>query len=514
MRIAPLILALCLPLLVRAQADSVTWSEPFKPGKGSSGGRLIHADSTGIWFYERTSAKEPSLMLARLDKAMKTLWRSTITIAQDAGAQIQEPEHILVVQGNVYLFTVGLSTAGTHWNTYAQAIDTTGKAIAGPVLIHTEADVWKGSKPELVISESPDKEKFLLLFDAPFGRKSQEGITITVCDATLEILWTRDLELPYEQDVVQVHHFGLDNEGGVYLISGENPQKHTANWQRPQGNRYVVFHYDNTTNMLREFDVSLKDKQVGTLQFLINAQSELIIAGFYSNDYQLTAAGTFLFVLSARSDEVKVASYMPFPPELLREYLTERQANRKAGIPDFYLDHLYMSDDGTYWMAGEQFAISENLIMDPMTGRQLIERRFTYDDILAVQLDASARIIQTRRIARRQFDTSRNPLLSYVCLWDKTAQGLRILFNDHPENEARMGPQGENAAPLAWNGTRNAAVTEAKVGSSSFSRRVIHRSKSSDYQLRPDMITGATNAGCIGFEGPREFRFALLPAWK
>ena len=506
---------LLLPRVGVAQSDSLLCTETFKPGKGSAGGVLIEENAGGIWFYERSSDREPSLMVARLDAGLSTLWRKTIPIPQSQDPGPQDPDQAVAIGGRLIIFSVGQTEREARWNAFATIADSTGRVITGPVLVHSVEDIWKSVRPTLLVRLSPDRSRMLVLFDPPHERRSQEPVSLSMLDSSLTLLWSRELELPYDTDIIQVHHFEPDNSGGVYLVSGESAPKSGTGWQKPQGNRYVVFHYDHGTNTLREFDVTLKDKQIGTFRMQVNAQDELVMAGFYSNDFQISAAGTFLFVLSARADAVRTASYAPFGEELLGQYLTERQVNRKAGLPDFYLDHLFIAADGTYWLVGEQFAISENLIMDPMTGRQLIERRFTFDDILIVQLGSTARIQGTWRVPKRQFDLTRNPLLSYVCLWDTEEQTLRVVFNDHPENERRMGTEGLDAVPLAWNGSRNAAVTQVKLVVASPetrpARQVIHRSRSSNFQLRPVMTSGSDAVRLIGLEGPRAFRFCAVP---
>jgi hypothetical protein len=510
MRTGLLILLWTCALTAAAQERAPACSEVFRASRGTAPAYVIGSDTTGYWLHERTGDKTPGMTLTRLDAQLRTLWRKAVQLPEPEGVTGAEIEQVLLIQGHFYVFTVSRQSDPEGYQAHVTVLDREAAVVMGPALIHYVDDTWKSGRPRFVVRVSRDENRILVLFESPFERKASESIALKVFDPALDMVWERTLDLPYEQDVVQVHQYEVDNAGGVYLMSGENPEKHALTWQRPQGRRYVVFYYDYPTNVLREYDVSLRDKQVLSVQFDLNAANELVIAGFYSNDFQFAAAGTFLFILNAAAEGVRVASYMAFPPELIAQYLTERQAGRNPGLPDFYLDHLVLRDDGTFWLVGEQFAISENLMVDPMTGRQLIERRFTYDDLLAVQLNAEARITKSVRIAKRQFDTSQNPNLSYTL--HVQPDRLVFHFNDHPESTERLA-QKPDASPAAWNGSRGAAVTRVTVNEAGEVTRIgLIGPKTEEGLLRPSLIRHVQpGVPLLGLEGPKGYRFCLYP---
>jgi hypothetical protein len=94
---------------------------------------------------------------------------------------------------------------------------------------------------------------------------------------------------PYTQEIVQVHQLSVRQSTAIlYMMSGRNPAKDSKLWQKPQGARYVVFYYNAKTNKLKEYDISLKDKQVLSVIWLqLNQKQDVIITGYYSNDFQV-----------------------------------------------------------------------------------------------------------------------------------------------------------------------------------------------------------------------------------
>lgn len=501
------IFLLLVSLTATAQDASLLCSERFRPAKGGSGATLIGGDDAGYWIHERTGDRNPTILFTRLNTNLETLWRKNFELPQPDETSRQDIVHVELIQGYLYIFSSGRRSDAAEYQAYVTVLDSELRRVSGPVLIHFVADIWKSGRPQFIVRVSEDRQRILVLFDSPYERKSNESIAIKVYDPALELLWEQTLELPYGQDVVQVHSFDIDNEGGVYLMSGHTPKKNTMTWQRPQGNRYVVFYYNHGEGILREYDVSLKDKQVVSARFAIDAGGQLFIAGYYSSDFTFSAAGTFLFILSPRAETVTVASFMPFPPELLLKYMGPRQAEKQGGLPDFYPDHLVLRSDGSCWLIGEQFAISENLMLDPMTGRQLIERRYTYEDILVVHLNPDGRILKAERIPKRQFDVNSNPHLSYVCqVADET---LHFFFNDNPDNEKRL--QGGSSDPLSWNGSRGAVVTHTSVSTDAITpRKTILRYKGNEQMLRPDLTRDASaHSVLLGLSGPPGYSYCI-----
>jgi hypothetical protein len=493
-----------------AQTEEPGWTNTFRETRGSEGARVAGSGENGFFVIEPLQEKTPSVELSWFDNGVpQEQWKKNIRIEQPANGT-QQYDHAYVSGQRLYLFTSGTTNDGDQLQAYVSVFNTSGELLSGPTLIHYFNSDGKEQKAFLITEFSPDGSKILVLFDSPFERKTSETIPVKVYDAELDMLWEKALELPSDKNIIQVHSYRVDNEGGIYMMSGQNPLKNNVPWQKPQGSRYIVLYYNFQLNRLKEYDVSLKDKQVVSAQFAINHFNELVIGGYYSNDFRFSVAGTFLFILNARAEGIKAAAFMAFQNEFLLHFMNQKQADRKGTLSDFYLDHLLIGEDDNYYLVGEQYYVTEEIIMDPTTGRQLLERRYNYDDIIVTRVNSDGRIEWSAKVPKRQYDLSNNPQSSYTCHLVKNA--LALCFNDHPENTTRLAetPQGD---ATSWNGSRGGIITRVNVTSDGqVHRSTLVNQKELDLLLIPS-VSGKDpyRLPVLGFMGGRDYRFYVLP---
>lgn len=417
-------------------------------------------------------------------------------------------EHIIFMKNQLMVFTSEFSKENEQYQIFCTMLDIHGKSLSEPALVHYIIGESQSSAPEFGVVVSPDSTKMLLYFDPPQARKSTETIAFKCYDLSLDLLWEKEMLLPYTSDIVQVHSFLLDNSTNVYMMSGENPEKDNQRWQRPMGGRYVVFFYNAKDKKLKEYDVSLKDKQVISVRFALVDNQDVVICGYYSNDFKFSAAGTFLFTINAFGGAVKTATFMPFSQDFVGK-LIQKSREGEAALPDFYLDKIFIREDNSILVIGEQYYTSEYIITDPTTGRQTIEYRFNFDDIVVTKIDANGRHLWNSKIPKRQYTTSDTEHFSYQCFDD--GNKTRFYFNDHPDNEQKLSAMNEGEASL-WSGGRQSVTTMIELTEEGkFTRKAIIKNKERDGALSP--MVG--NIDCntpevLGYKEGKEYRFVVV----
>lgn len=510
---------LCFSLLslvtvndVCAQKDALTWSEPSKLSNNEVYRGISGHDNDGFYAVRLIDNNESTILLERYDLQKMDKKFSKQVNMPVVGTKANKFEILMHMGSGFLLFSSVENKSSGKFEIYCSALDRQGEQVVKPVMVHFLPHENYRNGTKLDVRLSPDSSKFMVFFISPFERKAKETFQLRVYTTDFDLLWQKDLELPYQQNVVQVRNYMLNNKGDVFLMSGWAPEKNAGinRFQRPQDGRYVLFHYNWEENKLKEFDVSLKDKSIVSVIPAFAPNGDVVIGGFYSNDYLFSVAGTFLFVLNPLTDQVKAATMVPFTKEFLAQFINERAIEKGNDLSDFYLDHLHIEPNGEVIMLGERFYITERIISDPSSGRQTVEYLRNFDDIIVVKLDAEGYRKWNCKIAKRQSASDLGNFLSYA--YFANSEGLRLFFNDNAEN-VKLLNDNPQATPRSYSGGRNSIASEVTVKRSDGSqqREQVSSQKETSFQLRPSLCYDYPQGPVIlGFQEGRNMKYAVL----
>jgi hypothetical protein len=406
-----------------------------------------------------------------------------------------------------------LHALSSRWNrvddcteVWAIRYDGKGAPVGEPAMVHKRQETGEPRRSGLQLKLSPDSSLFLLFFDSDNERRQTEGIHFKCFQSNWNRVWEKDLRLPGAPEILQVHHFLLDNHGGVYMMSGRKPNKGSADWQPPQGGQYVLYYYNSTLNKLKQYDISLKDKQVISVDFMLNTSQEVFVAGFYSDNFQNKAAGTLLFVIDSFGGSIRKASYTPFSADFFKEMT----GKSKGTLDDYYLDYLYVSSEGILVLTGEQFYTSRYVSSDPTTGRQIVEYRYNFDDVLVCMLDSTARHLHTLRVPKRQMSSNTNdPNFSYAFAADE--ENIYLTFNDDGDNNVDFASSKKREASL-WAGSKSSVTTRVTLDyNGKMDRRTLVDNSTERLLFNPLMQPPASWAKQYsGFDDRRTYKFCRI----
>jgi hypothetical protein len=406
-----------------------------------------------------------------------------------------------------------LHTLSTRWNrdedcteVWALRYSKEGTPLGEPALVHKRNEPGEPRHSGLQMELSPDSTLILLFFDPDSERRQAEGLHFKCFDTDWTSVWEKDLRLPAAPEILQVHHFLMDNRGGVYMMSGRKPNKTSADWQQPQGGQYVLYHYNYALNKLKQYDISLKDKQVISVDFMLNQSQELFVAGFYSDNFQNKAAGTLLFAIDSFGGSITKAAYTPFSAEFLKE----ATGKSKGTLDDIYLDHIYISNEGILVLTGEQYYTSRYVSTDPTTGRQLVEYRYNFDDILVCMLDSAARHLQTIRVAKRQMSSNANDT-NYSYGFAADEHHIYLTFNDDADNNESTTTSNPREASL-WAGSKSSVTTRVMLDyKGRMERRTLIDNSTERLLFNPLMLPSESWARQYsGFDDRRSYKFCHI----
>lgn len=510
MRATSLILVISL-LSLSLCGQQVVLTDMLRGGKDVADIRVIGSDATAFYVTEFNDEKTPSISFVAYSLTdSKELWRRKILLPS-SGVSDSRYEQALHMKSGFLLFSTSFSEVTGQMQAYATMLNSKGEQMGDHVLVHYITADARSRNVKFDVRLSPDSSRMLLYFNPPYERKASENLSFKVYAPDLELMWEKDLSLPYAQDVVQVHNFIIDNGGHLYMMSGRSPEKVLLQNNPPlaQGGRYVLFHYNPTENKVKEYDVSLKDKQVIATAFALRADGSLVISGYYGNNYQFAIAGVFQFELNPEGRGIKTASFMPFPADFLGRFAGSREmVSKHNSLNDFYLDHVFPLQDGNTLLIGEQYYVEESVRFDPVTGRQIVEYFHHFDDIIVTKADVQGRILWCVKVPKQQYTSGKGGNCSYNCFLDEK---LHLIFNDDDGNQERLKalPQGE---ALAWNQSKNSVTTLVEVSpEGTLTRKVLVQNKLAESLLAPHLGSfHPLGTMILGYDMGKSYRFGVV----
>lgn len=499
-----LILLSCVAFVLKAQ-DTTVFSIDQRFERQTYSVSVLPTSDGNYISIEETSEKKPAIIFRVFspDGKLVSTHQHQVPLVNDAKIEIS---HYHILSDRILIFLTNYDKKQSKQYAFCITSTINGESISPPIILQSISQDFKTNFGSAL---SPDSSIILTYFEQNVQRKTDRVIGLKALNTDLEVQWERELELPYDNDIVQVNQFKIDNEGGVYLLSGRNPTKNNSRVLRPQGGRYVVFYYNNASNKLKEFDISFKDKQVISALGIINEQDQMIIAGYYSNNYSFSAAGTFLFRISKNAKSIETASYMAFPKDFLKDVMRQRDVEKNPEINDLFLDHMLITKENKVILVGENYFVSEQLNTDLTTGRTIVQNIYHYDNIIVSSLELDGKINWCKHIAKSQNAISDTEKCGYnIYLY---RENLLLIFNDHPENESLLRND-----PLAriesWNGSRSGVVSIARLGlNGSIDRKILCSNKEAGGLLIPNLSSDVVqDKPVLGISQSRDYKFCLI----
>ncbi len=296
-----------------------------------------------------------------------------------------------------------------------------------------------------------DSSKVLIYNKLPTKNREAEQFNLKVYDDSFEMLWSKDITLPYDDKVFRVEEYRVDKAGNAYLMGvifkdGVRVRRNgQANYE------YVILAYTNQGALANEYRINLEDVFVTDLTFRVAKDGDLVCSGFYSERGTYSMKGTYFFRLDAETKEIYNQNLKEFDFEFLTENYGEGQKARaeraevrgdKLRAPELYrfaLDDLILRSDGGALLIAEQFYVQEytNPVGGYSAGRfnNNYQREFYYyyNDIIVVNIKPDGGIEWATRIPKRQVTRNDGGYFSSYAM-SIVRDKLYFVYNDNRRN--------------------------------------------------------------------------------
>jgi hypothetical protein len=434
----------------------------------------------------------------------------------------RELERIVQIKDNLYLFSTLTENSDKNNSLFVQVIHKQNlKISADPVEIAkiNYSGNRKRNSGEFLFRLSRDSSKLFVLGMLPFEKNENEKMALKVFDENMQIIWHKDVELPYTDELFLLKDLKVDNQGNVYLLGKVFHDKPKSKVGGAPNYHFVILSYKNKDGSFKEYPVSLKDKFLQEMQISIAENEDIICAGFYSEEGKSGIKGAYYLTVNGETNEVMHKSFKDFEIEFIVQDMTaknrkklEKSAEKGKNVEmyNYDLKSIILKEDGGAVLVAEQYFYRVQT-RTYMTANGMMRTTtnvyYYFNDIIVVNIDGEGDILWANKIPKRQTTANDGGYFSsytMAVVHDK----LYFVFNDNIKN---LTIEKEGKLSL-FIGAKSAIAVLVEVNmDGTINKRSLFTTRDAGALTRPKVCEQVSGHEVVIFcESRKKHRFAKL----
>lgn len=485
---------------VFAQQHAIRWgSELFKPSSSTSVS-VIGNWPDGVLMQTRTRTKLFSpgkTYLQRIDDiTLNPQFNKEIKLETSRGGKPLEYEVLERLGDYPVLFATYYNKDKEKIELYGRKYSLEGEPVEREKKIAEFPASRKSRLEALNFVQSADSTKMLAFFSERFDKYSNEKITFSLFDDSLQQRWERSIEFPYKGRNFEIHKTRVGADGRVFMLVRIQYEKgELSNRQGPRF-RYGLVTFDGTS-VVEDYDITLEENFISDISFSIGDDGNVLCAGFYSPRGINRAAGTFLLKINRSLEAVTDKHLSEFDPQFAARFEAGFRIRNKPELTDFKLDQMIFFEDGNIGLIAEQFLIDQICYQDFRTGMFNCNYLYYHNNIIVVNISSEGRINWAADIPKFQESTNDDGVYSSYA-FARSGNNLYFLFNDHPKNNTVK----DERDMYVMNNIRRAEPVLVKLdGEGRFTRRPVGAGKPSRFYVIPRDAVQISERSILLFSG-------------
>ena len=268
--------------------------------------------------------------------------------------------------------------------------------------------------------------------------KNKDIIGFNVFDEEMNMLWKKEVKMPYTEKKMDNVDYGVDSEGNAYMATFVYLDNSARKSKKGKPNYKVeLFKIGREDQKLAKIPVKLDSKFISDITFFEAGDGNMICAGFYSKEKKaVNADGIFTFNLN-NDFEVQNQSYYEIPLEIINQYVSKGKSSKnkkkdkkgKAEFEDLELNKLILSEDGSSTLVGQQQYVIVSTTHYNNRIRQSYQ--YYYNDLLVTKIDANGKLLWMKKLPK-SLTSSSAVGLSYEYLFYNNKH--HFIFLDNAKN--------------------------------------------------------------------------------
>lgn len=278
---------------------------------------------------------------------------------------------------------------------------------------------------------SKDTSKLLVYYNEPFHKYRNEAFAIKVFDKSLNMLWEKDITLPYKDGYFVVSDYKIDNSGNVYILAFQYPDNTLGelNSKTEQSVKSILLGCKNNSEIINQYELKLPDKWIVSMAYSFNeTATEVVVGGFYADNKRMTIKGVFYMTIDIETSKVLKTSFKEFDNDFMTNMIGEDRVEDGAGLKNFKFDYFLTKKNGGIYFTAEQQVVNMG---SALTGYNKVHH---LNDIIVVNVNVSGEIEWIKRIFKKASDTQGGQFVTYALNYNKEKDVLHFVFNDNIKN--------------------------------------------------------------------------------
>lgn len=432
-----------VPLLTLSQNNnsSITHIEISEPYKVVDGKRKIYFQKNNTLFSVKISGETVSLQTTNT-----TTLKLNYTKKEDLpnGAVV---ESILKLGDKYYLFYSLWDKSSKNEQLFYSEIDFEKGMLKEAIkVISVNHHLCRISMDEIIgfwghnvtskfhFKISDDKSKLLILYrhlrDKRRDAVNYDIVGITVFNTDVDLLWSKEIKMPYSEKKMNFLDNAIDKNGNAYLLVSLF-NDNTTRIIRKDGTlnqRAEILKYENNSGKLMEtIPVGLKDHLINKFGFYKISNNTIHLHGFFGDDiYSSQCNGLFDLLINQKNKSAEEHIY-----ECTDDIVNKTNSDSVYEWSDYKVVERTDSKNKSSLIISEQQLI-EVITTYSRTGKHE-NYHYYYNDIILTKLDSSGSVVWMRKLPKEQFGYKGVGTMSYKFL--ETNNYYYILFFDDVDNK-------------------------------------------------------------------------------
>ncbi len=470
----------------------VKWGEQHKERGGSFITEVIGIDEEQIYVlrYQRPSGglamlqNNPLYLIEVYDKEGNFKFNRGIDNKYDR--MRLEFEFVLHFNNQLLLFTSNYDRANKVNVLYVQEVN---KRTLAPKSNPKEIARAKGrsrlNSGNFQYKLSYNRQKLAIVDLAAYKRREQDQFGAQVFDKDMNLLWSKDMKVPYRDDLFDIEEYEVDSEGNFYLLAIVYEGRAVKRRGGKPNYQYSIWAYTDEGNTSKEYKMGLDDWFITEMNFKVSNSGSIVCAGFYSPRNTFHMNGTFYQSINPRTAEVEVQTTKAFEKKFLAEFMSDKRAEKGRGLFRFDLDNMILRGDGGAVLMAEQFYIDERVIRqgsgfnNSFGNNTRVDYYFYYNDIIVVNIAPDGEIEWATKVPKAQMTRNDGGHFSSYSYMLK-GRNIHLIYNDNPKN---LFPN--NSKTFSFNGKKSVVTLATLSADGSFKRSLLFSNREERIVTRP-----------------------------